>query len=297
MWISRRLLLSMVVTTLWTAPLYSQAQRTQSGEPRTLEIVDQLKDVIQRLERNRNTDPTALQQLRDLVRRYDWPWRARLLSTDFTDNTYRLESNWVIDRGEFRVARGAGLRSYFAPPARAASQTKEDSSTFGIIGGIIRGITEPRDQGTPPPAPTAAEIFTELRITNAFALTVELDSRPASQGESRLEFGPYLGRDRGYGYRLGYNGGRRPAFELLRVSPGRSAVVETSQGYGDLEDGRLHTIDWRRAPDGEMTVLLDGKEIIRTLDRGAADDFDGFTIVNAGGEYTFGRIEIFGAAR
>lgn len=84
---------------------------------------------------------------------------------------------------------------------------------------------------------------------------------------------------------------------MLRVSPGRSAVVEVSQGTLELDDGRPHSLEWRRAVDGEMVVLLDGREIIRTLDRASGDDFDGFTLVNAGGEYTLGRIELFGVIR
>ncbi len=297
MLIRRSFFLSILLTTLWIGSLHAQPQQPQAGDARALEIVDQLKEIIQRLEKSRATDPAALQQLRDLVRRYDWPWRTKLLSTDFSDSNYRLESSWVIDQPDFRVARGAGLRTYFVPPARTATQKKEDGSSLGgIIGGIFRGMTEP-ERSDQPAQPSAAEIHTELRINNAFALSLQIDARAPSQGDGRLELGPYLGRERSYGYRLAYNPGKRPVFELLRVSPGRSAVVETSQAYTDLDDGRPHNLEWRRAIDGEMVVILDGKEMIRALDRGSADDFDGFTIVNSGGEYTVGRIEIFGAPR
>jgi len=297
MLICRSLFLSVLLTTLWIGSLHAQAQRPQPGEARTLEIVDQLKDIIQRLEKSRTTDPVVLQQIRDLVRRYDWPWRAKILSTDFSDSNYRLESSWVIDQGDFRVARGAGLRTAFVPPARSAPQKKEEGSSLGgIIGGIFRGMTEP-ERSDQPAQPSAAEIHTEVRINNAFALSLQIDARAPSQGDGRLEFGPYLGRERSYGYRLAYNPGRRPAFELLRVSPGRSAVVEIYQGNVDLDDGRPHNLEWRRATDGEMVVILDGKELLRALDRGAADDFDGFTMVNSGGEYTISRLEIFGATR
>jgi hypothetical protein len=58
----------------------------------------------------------------------------------------------------------------------------------------------------------------------------------------------------------------------------------------------MHQIEWRRVPDGEMIVFLDGKEIIRTLDRADPDGFDGFTIANKGGDYTIRQIAIFGTA-
>ena len=76
MHLSRSLLLTICLTVV---PVFlSKAQdRMPSGESRAAELVEQLKDVIQRAERNRTSDPRLIQQLRDLVRRYDWPWRDR----------------------------------------------------------------------------------------------------------------------------------------------------------------------------------------------------------------------------
>ena len=201
-----------------------------------------------------------------------------------------------MDRGDVRVVRGVGLRTVFVPKVKSA-QKKEENPTLDILGGIIRGLTEPRSESGQPAQASAAEIRAGLRITNSFALSLQIAFRAPSEGDGRLEFGPYQGRERGAGYRLAYNPGRRPAFELLRVSPGRSAVIEVSQGALELDDGRSHNLEWRRAADGEMVVLLDGREIIRTMDRASGDDFDGFSLVNAGGEYTLVRIEIFGATR
>jgi hypothetical protein len=83
---------------------------------------------------------------------------------------------------------------------------------------------------------------------------------------------------------------------MLRLSPGRSVIVETYDVFSNLEDGSTHEIEWRREDDGAMFVLLNDREIIRTVDR-ATDFFDGFTIVNSGGDYVFERIEIFGMER
>lgn len=291
-----RLLLLAFFALLSVGSVEAQTEQAPTSDARTLELVDRLKEIIQRLEKIRTTDPALLQQLRDLVRRYDWPWRARLLSNDFADANYRLESPWIVERGDFRVVRGVGLRTVFVPKVTSA-QKKEENPTLDILGGILRGLTEPRSESAQPSQPSAAEIRAALRIANAFALSLQIAFRGPSEGEGRLEFGPYQGRERGAGYRLAYNPGKRPAFELLRVSPGRSAVVEVSQGALELDDGRSYNLEWRRAVDGEMVVLLDGREIIRTVDRASGDDFDGFSLVNAGGEYTLGRIEIFGTTR
>ena len=62
--------------------------RAQSPEDaRTLELIDRLKEVIQRAERNR-VDGATVNQLKDLVRRYDWPWRTKLLYDDFSDGDF-----------------------------------------------------------------------------------------------------------------------------------------------------------------------------------------------------------------
>lgn len=274
----------------------ARAQPVPARDSRTLELVDQLKETIQRAEKGRS-DPALLQQLRDLVRRYDWPWRANLLSDDFTASGARLEPNWVVDRGDFRLVRGTGLRTIFTITERSAGPRREESSGLDILGGIIRGIAEPGGRSAQPAAPSSGEIYTNLRISNAFALNLQITSRTTGGGDGRIEFGPYRGRERSSGYRLAYNPGKRTSFELLRLSAGRSSVVEVYDDYADLEDGRTHAIEWRRSPDGEMAVLLDGKEIIRTSDRASADEFEGFGMVNSGGEYAVGGIAIFGATR
>jgi len=143
--------------------------------------------------------------------------------------------------------------------------------------------------------PRAAEISAPVAIGNAFAIRARVTSRAKPVTGMRIEFGPYRGNGREWGYRLAYNPGQRPSFEILRFSPGRSAAVETYDVFADLEDGKAHELEWRRDRDGAMSVFLDGTEIVRAVDRGITEYFDGFTIVNLGGDYTFEEIEIFGA--
>src|SRR5258705_1710597 len=134
------------------------AARSGAGQP-DLELVDQLKETIQRAEKGRS-DPALLQQLRDLVRRYDWPCRADLLSNDFTASGARLEPNWVVDRGDFRLVRGTGLRTIFTMTERSAGPRREESSGLDILGGIIRGIAEPGGRSAQPAPPSSGEIST-----------------------------------------------------------------------------------------------------------------------------------------
>jgi hypothetical protein len=43
-----------------------------------------------------------------------------------------------------------------------------------------------------------------------------------------------------------------------------------------------------------MVVLLDNKEMIRTVDRAYDDPFDGFAVINKGGEFDMKQVSIFG---
>ena len=146
-------------------------------------------------------------------------------------------------------------------------------------------------------SPSAAEIYTPLSITNAFVVKLQLNFRGNAHSDERLEFGPYMNEGRNLGYRLVYESGDRASLSLLRIAPSRSAVIDTYDQGLELHDGNPHTIDWRRGNDGELVVLLDDKEIMRTVDRAHSGSFNGFSIVNHGGVYELKEISIFGAHR
>src|ERR671918_290829 len=81
----------------------AQDGRNAASDGRTLELVDQLKDIIQRAETAHSTDRRLVQELREIVRRYDWQWRVSLLYDDFRDGDYAADPTWIVNRGEFWV--------------------------------------------------------------------------------------------------------------------------------------------------------------------------------------------------
>ena len=288
---------------LATAPALSARAQTGQGAvggDRTQELVDQLKDVIRGVEQDRRSNPTTTKQLRDLVRRYDWPWRVSLLYDDFRDGDYTSNPRWVVNQGEFWVARGAGLRSNvdsLGPTTRRTTDRRSDSPALDILGQILLGGRERDVSPAQASLKSEGEIFTRVGISNAFASKVQLNLRSYTDRNTRLEFGPFQGDDRSSGYRLAYDSGRTPTLSLLRVGPNRSGVIQLiDRGIG-LEDGNTHTIEWRRDNEGEMVVLIDDKEVIRTVDRAYDDPFDGFNIVNKGGEFEIKQVSIFGTQR
>jgi hypothetical protein len=274
----------------------AQAEPGQVGVARTQELVDHLKDVIREAEQDRRSNPATTRQLRDLVRRYDWPWRISLLFDDFHDGDFTYDPRWIVNHGEFRVTRGSGLRSYFDPTPSGRYRTSErrtDSPALELLGELLLSGRE-RAGETQSSWRSEAEIFTRVGITKAFALKLQLNIKNYVDRNTRLEFGPYQGEERSSGYRLAYESGQSPSLSLLRVGPNRSAVIEMVDRGTVLDDGAAHTIEWRRSVDGEMVVLLDNREVIRGVDRAYDDPFDGFAIINKGGEFEIKQISIFG---
>ena len=51
---------------------------------------------------------------------------------------------------------------------------------------------------------------------------------------------------------------------------------------------------WTRDEDGEMAVSVDGNELFQVIDRGFTDAFNGFTIVNRGGDYAVRNVTLSG---
>lgn len=295
--------LMVAVLLVLPATVRAQPERAAPDDMRTLQLVDQLKEIIQQAERGRGTDRATLSSLKDLVNRYDWPWRVRLLSDDFSDGNFTANPAWSVYRGDFRVVRGLGLVSTsnvetVSSPAPGDTGTGSGSPSVieGILGGILKGVLERGPSTQFRSSVVTSEISTPVGIGNAFAVRVRMASRERNPAGSRIEFGPYRGGEREWGYRLAFNPAQRPAWELVRALPGRSAIVEKSDNVAGAGDGRAHNIEWRRDRDGNMQVLVDGAELFRALDR-SNDLFDGFTIVNSGGEYNFERIEVFGADR
>ncbi|MDD3450459.1 MAG: hypothetical protein PHF72_15705, partial [Gammaproteobacteria bacterium] len=209
---------------------------------------------------------------------------------------------WVVDSGEFWVARSAGLRSRVtaqsAQPAAGQDGASRDAASQ-IVGILMQEMLKNggQQQAQPAAQPGRGEIHTALPISNAFLVEVEMAALGGGGDDSRFSFGPYQGPDRDTGYQLVYLGGARPAIELRRHSPRRSAIVEVREDVPALDDGGTHTLTWQRRDNGEMTVLLDGGELFSAGDRGLRDPFDGFTLVNEGGDFAFSRVRIEGTGR
>jgi len=256
------------------------------------EMARELRGLIDEAEKARAADPRFLRDLRDLADRYDRPPLTDVLFDDFSDGDFTRNPAWQVTSGRYWIERGYGLRSTVtAAPAPAAPTSGEDQAKqlFGaILQQALRG-QQSGGQASTPSASDAAVIHVAQPFTNAFSIRVELTSW---QGEGQLEIGPYAAGTLDAGDRLIYRAGATPGLQLVRLSRYGSGVVGAhSQGLV-LEDRRVHVIEWTRTPFGDMTVSVDGTQLIHAGDRAIEEPFDGLAVINRGGDFVLARVQV-----
>ncbi|MDA1057580.1 MAG: hypothetical protein O3C65_02745 [Proteobacteria bacterium] len=262
-------------------------------------MIDELRRLTDDADRARAADPVFLRDLRSLAARYDNPWRQRLVEDDFRDGEFAANPAWLVGTGEFFVSQsGLESRTTAAVAARPNSGSGNTPSTEDVVVGVIanlltRRLTDdrtPSPQTAPQPA-SAAQIYLPAKISNPFSITAEIYQRTAG---TSLELLVYQGAGRSAGYSLLFEPGKK-ALLIRRASSG-AAVVQESASAVTFTVNTIHALEWTRNADGFMTVRLDGNPVMETLDRGFRHPFDGFSLINRGGEYGLASVRIDGTS-
>ena len=304
----RRYLVIACLVALVANPTWAQSSRYSSEfgkrANQTESLVKDLRRLIDEADRARAADPVFLRDLRALANRYTNPWQARLVSDDFGDGDYTNQPRWTVTAGEFFVDRGrlvsrtGGSATGQTSTSSGSGKTDAKDLAIGVLatilsqqlGGNQQQSNQQQTQNVQTAA-TSAVIYLPARITNAFSLAGEI-SQQRSGGT--LELLIYQGGDRSSGYGLYF--AETGKLSLIRRSGQAASVVADTTSVPNLYDGAIHVLEWTRTTDGAMSVRIDGKTVIEAVDRGFRDPFDGFTLINRGGEYGLGAFRIDGTS-
>ena len=274
------------------------------------EMVDELRGLIDRAQRQRAARPRFLRDLGALADRHDYPWRRPIVREYFRDGDFTRDPHWRVASGEFVMNWSGGLYSRVRPGGRLdlRGPSRDDRQSKKITGediakAIFKGLLNRPDQSeTREHAGTAsrepARIVLLQRITSAFAIHAVFAANSGRRGDDRsddwggFDFGVIDNQRRAQGYRLSYT----PAtgLTLFRTSGGDArAIAGSDRGFG-LDGRRDHVIDWSRDRGGHFHLSLDGQDILAASDQVSGRDFEGFYLINRGGEFILRSLTIDG---
>jgi hypothetical protein len=274
----------------WQNPDGAQAQ---PGNSPVQGLVDELNTLIDAADTARAADPKFIRDLRDLARRFDWPWRKRVLFDDFSDGNVSANPAWTVGGAPATVDRFDGVRLRVSMEApQVATQPRQSTDSGDVAVQILGQLLKQRssEPEKPKPAPVRHEesiLATSAATTNQFALQADIIFANAVNGY--IEMGVIQGAD-GLGYRVGIRPRARDAeVEILRVGSRGSGVVNSAfvaaATWGAQPVAQPKAVLFTRDDVGNMNVSIDGTVVLTANDRAFRDGFGGFIVRNGGGDY------------
>lgn len=281
----------------WSNPDAPSQEVTAPQQPASLNaMVKELRRLTRQAERDRAADPNFLADLKDLARRYSWPWQNLVVADNFRDGNLTFNPTWTVSAGSFSVRREGLVTTSTAIQKRTRSdepkQGNSDDLARELLGGIFRDLKRDRQKQQVYSRPQRARIYLKTTIPNQFAIKLRLRSRTSQKG--RFEFGVGQGK-KAVGYYLRYSSDSSPSLSLIQKNARGRAIIDSVTQPFSLEDGRPHILEVTRGQAGNITVTIDGEIKMRVRDRSYRDPFDRFVMTNRGGSYAIRSVAIYGA--
>lgn len=296
-----------VVSLLFCLFASSNALFAADSETDLQTLVDEIQALAEKSRKERAADRWLQIALEDLVDKYNFPWKESLFSDDFSDGDYRKDPAWNVSTGEFWVDRRLGLRSEVVsreiPERRqqepAQRQSNEDIGK-ALIGALLQDALGGRNQQQREPEPVRsrtetipASIRTAVAIPTTFAVEAifSQNNRPGESGQ--FEWIVMQDQQAANAYKVIVSTGTKPVLEVVRVRSGRDSFLESVEVPG-IDDGGEHALSWRQTGRGEISVFLDGEEVVKVSDRPFRHGFKFLGMINRGGDFSISGIEVLG---
>ncbi len=259
-------------------------------------LLDELQQKVDEADKRMVAHPKFLDELRALVEKYRGKIRNIFFSDDFSDGNFTKNPAWQVKSGQFRIDRDKRLWSKVSTYAPVTTTTEKPLSTEEqAIGILLRGIMglDQKDQPQQESAtsePGEAIIKIGANIEPAFEIDISFVSESEWGSMEVVLLGGSPEKPR---YRLIYQAAAsesRP-IEIIRERSGRAYTIESALRYPNLDDGKPHRLQWVRDLNGTMKVLVDGQEILQTVEVYYRDVFSGLALINKGGTYAWDSVK------
>ena len=280
----------------FTASVLSQNPEDPNKE--ALEsMLNELQQTIDDADKRMVAHPRFLDELREMVKRYRAKLRNIYLFEDFADGEIAEDPKWSVVSGKFRITAESRLRSqvYVDTSYQGTASSSGETNPFALILGEIAKAQEKKKakkQGAT--ADESAVIQTLVPIGPSFEVDLTFTSDP-SRGAMQIVL---LGGTpaRAY-YRLVYHASPSPdrPIKIIRQRGSQQFIIDTATRYPNLDDGIPHQLQWIRDSAGNMRVLIDGSEVLNTVELYYREEFSGLALANNGGIYEWGPIQVLQA--
>lgn len=204
--------------------------------------------------------------------------RMQVLVRDrFDDGDYARNPAWQVLSGRFDIRDGALFSAIADDPRR-----NDEGSLRDVLGQALGVPADRRSE--------AAVAALPVRFDGAFRLRFRVRGN-APGGGTVFNFGAYLDRNAGTGYRVTVGDSRRGGLKLWAVRDGRSRHIATAYRQLPLDDGEWHRVVLEREDDGTLRLAIDREEVLSAKDRDF-QRFDGVSFINKGGDWWLDNVAV-----
>lgn len=263
-------------------------------------LIQEMRTLADRGENQREADPWFLQDMREILAKYENVWSVQLYQRNMTgvSNNNNFPGPWQMALGRWQMDYEQGLRSTVRPAYASGSQQNNggNNNDVGQILGQI--LSQALNQNQQQQNGDLAAAVLPITVTNLFKMTAVTVLRTDANRPGRVVFGVYQGDPNGGGYRLvlypdAQNG--ENTVELIRKSSrGTLSLIEFYNQPININDWGGHKIEWSRGYSGMMEVKLDDVSLFQATDRSFNDPFDGLSILNGAGDFSLAYMEVMG---
>ena len=259
-------------------------------------LLDELQQKVDEADKRMVAHPKFLDELRALIEKYRAKIRKSFFSDNFSDGNFTENPVWQVKSGQFRIDRDKRLWSKVSTTAPVTTTTEKPLSTEQqAIGILLRGIMGSDQKVLPQQESTTPEQGEAIiKIWANIEPAFEIDISFVSESEwGSMEVVLLGGSPEKTRYRLIYQAAaseNRP-IEIIRERSGRAYTIESAIRYSNLDDSKLHRLQWIRDLNGTMKVLVDGKEILQTAEVYYRDVFSGLALINKSGTYAWDSVK------